>query len=114
MKISKSLLRPLLIIKILRGRTFTGVSNAEISKILNEDPSQVTRALNALIHAGFVERLGNGLYALSSELVGIATQHMRDVNSLQAKINELNQKVEDQGKTPLIRSNHQLESDLGA
>lgn len=112
MKVSPSQLRPLLIIKVLRGRSFTGVSNSEIAKVLNEDPSQTIRALNVLIHAGFAEQLSNGFYALSSEVIGIATQHMRDVNSMQAKINELNQEIDNTSKAPLILSNHQLNATL--
>lgn len=90
MAVSQSQLRPLLIIKVLRGKSFTGVSNKEIAIALNVDQSQTIRALNVLIHAGFVEKLSNGLYALSTEMLNIATRHAREVQAINAKIQEIN------------------------
>lgn len=90
MSISKSQLRPLLILKALKGRSFTGMSNSEIADLLGEDRSQISRSLNVLIHTGFVEQLSNDLYALSTEMLSIATQHAREVQAINAKIQEIN------------------------
>lgn len=90
LQVSRSQLRPLLIIKALRGRSFTGMSNAELTLKLDEHKSNISRALDVLIHAGFVEQLENGLYALSTEILSIATQHAREVNNINLKIQEIN------------------------
>lgn len=91
MKVSQSQLRPLLIIKAMKGRGFTGVSNKELSEKLNEPPSAISRTINVLERAGFVERLDNGLYALSVEMLNIATSHAREVQTINAKLAEINQ-----------------------
>lgn len=93
MSVSQSQLRPLLIIKAMKGRSFTGISNKELADTLNEDPSQITRALATLIHAGFVEQLDNNLYALSTEILAIAQRHTREVTGINSKIQEISQKA---------------------
>ncbi|PWD89576.1 IclR family transcriptional regulator [Ignatzschineria cameli] len=90
MTISKSQLRPLLIIEALKGRSFTGMSNSEIASVIGEDRSQVARSLHVLIHAGFVEQLPNELYALSTKILNIATSHAREVQAINQKLAEIN------------------------
>ncbi|UNM95689.1 MarR family transcriptional regulator [Ignatzschineria rhizosphaerae] len=89
-EVSQSQLRPLLIIKAMKGRSFTGISNVEIASKIGSTPSSVSRAINVLIHAGFVEQLDNGLYALSTEALNIATSHAREVQAINAKLAEIN------------------------
>lgn len=91
MSISQSQLRPLLIIKEMKGRSFTGISNVELAKKLKTTPSSITRSINVLVHVGLVERLSNGLYALSTEMLNIATNHAREVAAINAKLAEINQ-----------------------
>lgn len=91
MKVSDSQLRPLLIIKEMKGRSFTGISNVELANKLKTTPSSISRSINVLVHAGFVEQLSNGLYALSTEILNIATHHAREVQTINAKLAEINQ-----------------------
>ncbi|MDE4029510.1 helix-turn-helix domain-containing protein, partial [Glaesserella parasuis] len=58
--------RALRILKALKGRTLTGLSNKELADRLNESPVNITRSLQALIAEGLVVKLEEtGRFALS-------------------------------------------------
>jgi len=85
--------RALRVLKALKGATFTGISNSEIAKAINESPSNVTRSLDVLIAEGFVLRLDNGRFAHSVALLQIAQAHADHTARLQARMTETTQRI---------------------
>jgi DNA-binding IclR family transcriptional regulator len=85
--------RALRVLKALKGATFTGVSNGELAKALNESPSNITRSLEVLIQEGFVVRLDNGRFAHSIALLQIAQAHADHTARLQQRMSETAQRI---------------------
>lgn len=88
---SKSAEKVLTTLKALRGHTLTGVSVSELAKTTGETPSQVCRYLATLVGQGFVRQDDNGLYYLSVAFVQFATDHQKEMELAQARINEIRQ-----------------------
>ncbi|CAM2820484.1 helix-turn-helix domain-containing protein [Glaesserella parasuis] len=86
--------RALRILKALKGRTLTGLSNKELADRLNESPVNITRSLQALIAEGLVVKLEEtGRFALSIQMLQIAVTHQRDTEKMQARMAEMDQRV---------------------
>jgi DNA-binding IclR family transcriptional regulator len=85
--------RVLQILMAMRGTTFTGVSNIELSKATGEAPPNITRALQVLVDEGFVTRLDNGRYAHSISLLQIAQAHASHTLRLQERMTETSQRI---------------------
>lgn len=81
------------ILKALKGVSLTGISNVDLAKNLNESPANITRAAQALIDEGMIIKLDNGRYALSIQMLQIATSHSLEMSSMTNKLNEINQRV---------------------
>ena len=89
----KSAEKILKVLKALSGHSLKGISNQELSKQLDESPSQITRALKTLVSEGFAQQLGDGSYALGNKLVSMAHAHAEEINRAQNNINEHVQRV---------------------
>jgi DNA-binding IclR family transcriptional regulator len=85
--------RAMRIIKLLKGRSFTGMSNNEIAQAIKESPANVTRACQSMIDEGFVEKLSNGRFALSTTMLQIAVAHQREMSGVIDRVGEINQRV---------------------
>ncbi|RLM23639.1 IclR family transcriptional regulator [Brenneria alni] len=85
--------RILRVLKALRGHTLNGVSNSDLAKSLNESPANINRALNTLIDEGLAQKLDNGRFALSVQVLQIAVAHSNEIARAQGRIDELNQRV---------------------
>lgn len=86
--------RALRIIKALKGRTLTGLSNKELAEALNESPVNITRALKVLIEEGMVEKSEEtGRFSLSILTLRIAETHRRETEKMQARMMEMDQRV---------------------
>lgn len=92
-KPNQSALRILEIIKLMKGRSLTGLSNGEIAKALATSPQNVSRDLATLVEAGFAAKLDGDRYALSVAVLQIAVAHQLEVQAAQQKIDELSQRV---------------------
>ncbi|AFJ01986.1 Transcriptional regulator, IclR family [Methylophaga frappieri] len=88
-----SLSRGLRVIKAMSGHTLDGVSNGELAKALNESPSAITRTLQTLIEEGFAIKLDNGRFALSIQMLQIATRHTTEFERAAQRMAELNQRI---------------------
>jgi DNA-binding IclR family transcriptional regulator len=89
----KSALRTLEILKLLKGRSLTGLSNGEIAKALATTPQKICVDLATLAEAGFVAKLENDRYALSVALLQIAVAHQLEMQKAQERLAELSQRV---------------------
>lgn len=85
--------RSLRVLKALKGHTITGLSNVELARALGESPTNMTRALQALIDEGLAVKLENGRFAHSVAMLQIAQAHVEHVAKLQARIGEMNQRI---------------------
>lgn len=85
--------RILRVLKALRGHTLNGVSNSDLAKSLGESPANINRALNTLIEEGLAQKLDNGRFALSVQVLQIAVAHSNEIARAQSRIDELNQRV---------------------
>jgi DNA-binding IclR family transcriptional regulator len=85
--------RTLKILKLLKGKSLTGLSNNDIAQAIKESPANVTRACQALIEEGLVEKMPNGRFALSTGMLQIAVAHQREMVGGMDRINEINQRV---------------------
>lgn len=73
--INKSALVVLKVFEAMKGKSLKGCSNGELALAVNDSPANVTRALNTLIQAGFVEKWDDGLFRYSSLMLEIAHAH---------------------------------------
>ena len=86
-------LRVLTVLKALKGHSFTGISNKELSDELGISATNISRDLADLIQAGLVIKLDNGRYAHSVQMLQIAQSYSNQVARLQSQINETNQRI---------------------
>lgn len=89
----KSAEKVLKVLKALRGHSLQGVSNQELSRKLNESPSQIYRALQTLIAEGLVKKEENDLYTLGTAIVQIAKAHDSEIERAKARIAEIEQRT---------------------
>ena len=80
--------RALRIIKALKGKSTSGVSNKALAEALDESPVNIA----ILVDEGFVTRLDNGLYALSIQLTQIAMSHLSEIDKAQSRLDQLKQR----------------------
>ena len=85
--------RILRVLKALKGASLTGRSNSELAKALDESPANINRALNTLIEEGLAQKLDNGRFALSIQLLQIALAHSNEMARAQGRIDEMNQRI---------------------
>ena len=85
--------RTLKILKLLKGKSLTGLSNNDIAKAINDSQANVTRACQVLVEEGLAEKLSNGRFALSTGMLQIAVAHQREMVGGMDRINEINQRV---------------------
>lgn len=90
---AESTIRTLKIIKIMAGKSLTGMPLKAIAKAANNTPVNCHRSLADLIQEGFVIQLDNQNYALSTACLGIATAHQLEIGQAQDRINSINQRV---------------------
>ena len=81
------------ILKALKGVSLTGISNIDLAKNLNESPANITRAAQALIDEGMIIKLDNGRYALSIQMLQIATSHSLEISNMTNKLSEMSQRI---------------------
>lgn len=85
----KSAEKVLIILKAMRGHTLTGISLSQLVEKLGEKPSQVYRGLQTLMKQGFVQQDQHDLYYLSTAFVAIAKAHDKELEIVQARIDEV-------------------------
>jgi DNA-binding IclR family transcriptional regulator len=85
--------RTLKIIKILKGKSMTGLSNNDIAKAINDSPVNVTRACQVLIDEGLVEKTLTGRFVLGMSMLQIAVAHQREMSGVIDRVHEINQRV---------------------
>ncbi len=90
---STSAKRTLKILKALKGHTLNGLSNNDLARIVNDTPSNITRALDTLITEGLVEKKETGRFSLSIQTLQIAVSHLEEMDKVKRKADELNQRV---------------------
>lgn len=93
MATSKKGSRVLKVFKALEAHPIIGLSNKEIADGLGLTPTQVSRDLDDLIAEGLVTKLDNGNFAYSIKTLQIAERFRRQHENMQAKLAELNQRV---------------------
>jgi len=85
---SSSTQRACRVLKALRGHTLNGVSNIDLSKQLNESPTNITRALQDLMAEDLVVKLDNGNFAHGRQTEQIALAHLQALQQAQARVQE--------------------------
>ncbi|XXQ69016.1 helix-turn-helix domain-containing protein [Neisseriaceae bacterium B1] len=93
MATSKKGSRVLKVFKALEAHPIIGLGNKEIADGLGLTPTQVSRDLEDLIAEGLVTKLDNGNFAYSMKTLQIAERFRQQHESMQAKLAELNQRV---------------------
>jgi DNA-binding IclR family transcriptional regulator len=86
-------LRLLKIIKLLKGRSLTGLSHTEIAQALATPKPTISRDLATLVQEGFVTKLESDRYALSVAMLAIAEAHRMEMERARQRIQELEQRV---------------------
>ncbi|MBP5958170.1 helix-turn-helix domain-containing protein [Pseudomonas anatoliensis] len=85
--------RVLRVLKALKGHTVTGLSNAELALLTQDSPSNVTRAMQALIEEGLALKLDNGRFAHSVGVLQIAQAHAEHMARVTGRMQEINQLI---------------------
>lgn len=92
-RVSESAIKVLRVMKALKGRTISGLSNGELAKALDESPATINRCLNTLIAEGLATKRDDGRFALSVAMLQIAVAHANEMTTAQSRIDEINQRV---------------------
>ncbi|WP_339665833.1 helix-turn-helix domain-containing protein [uncultured Pseudomonas sp.] len=90
---SESGARVLRVMKALKGHTLNGLSNGELAKALGETPATINRCINTLIAEGLASQLDTGRFAPGMQLLQIAQATANELDSAQARIREINQRM---------------------
>lgn len=91
---TNSAVRVLRIIKALKGKSLTGLSNKALAEGLAESPVNISRAVATLINEGFVVKLDTGNFALSTQVLQIAFRHSKEISATVERIQELEQRIQ--------------------
>ena len=85
--------RVLRVFMALKGHTITGLSNAELAQLVQDSPSNITRAMQTLIEEGMALKLDNGRFAHSVGVLQIAQAHAEHMARLTNRMQEINQRI---------------------
>ena len=86
--------RVLKVLKAMKAHPLIGISNKELADALNISPASVSRDLDDLIAEGLVQKLDNGRYGYSVQMLRIAERYRRDNELMRQRMNELEQRVD--------------------
>ncbi|AAP96320.1 IclR family transcriptional regulator [[Haemophilus] ducreyi] len=86
--------RALRILKALKGRSLTGLTNKELCEAIGETPVNVTRAIAFLEAEGFVQRLNTGAYGLSYQILQIAVSHETEMQKASERLAQVRARVQ--------------------
>lgn len=92
-KPNASALRCLEILKLLKGRSLTGLTTSDIARALAISLSTASRDLATLVASGLVAQLDGDKYALSVAMLGIAEAHRLEMARARSRVDELDQRV---------------------
>lgn len=86
--------RVLKVLKALKAHPLVGISNKELADALNLSPAYVSRDLDDLIEEGLVQKLDNGRYSYSVQMLRIAERYRRDDEVMRQRMDELALRVD--------------------
>ena len=86
--------RILKVLKALKAHPLVGISNKEIADALNMSPVYVSRDLEDLIAEGLVQKLDNGRYGYSVQMLQIAERYRRDEERMRQRMDETRARVD--------------------
>jgi len=86
--------RILKVLKALKAHPLVGISNKDIADALNISPVYVSRDLDDLIAEGLVQRLDNGRFGYSVQMLQIAERYHRDEMMIRQRMDELGMRVD--------------------
>ena len=86
--------RILKVLKALKAHPLVGISNKEIADALNMSPVYVSRDLDDLIAEGLVQKLDNGRYGYSVQMLQIAERYRRDDERMRQRADEMRHRVD--------------------
>lgn len=88
--ISDAQQRILQLLRCLAGNEIEGLAPGDVAKLNQCSPSQVTRDLANLKHAGMAEQLpATGRWRLGPDVVQIALRHMTALDRAQTRLDEI-------------------------
>lgn len=86
--------RALNILKVLKGKSLTGLTNKELSQAINDSAVNTTRAVAILVQEGFVQKLETERYALSYQFLQIAVAHESEMQKAAERLAEIRSRVQ--------------------
>ncbi|GFM37707.1 helix-turn-helix domain-containing protein [Desulfovibrio psychrotolerans] len=86
-------LRCLRIVEMMAGRVLDGLSNKDLADALRCPPPTVSRDLDTLMRAGWVQRLETGRWSLTPRPLQVAQAYSNHVTRTTTRIAELNQRI---------------------
>lgn len=92
-RISTAGTKALRVMKALGGHSLEGLTNVELAKSLDETASSINRSLETLIHEGIAEKLSNGKFALSVQILGLAHRHAAEIEPAKQSIEDLQGRI---------------------
>jgi DNA-binding IclR family transcriptional regulator len=81
------------IVEIMAGRVLDGLSNKELADALHSPPPTISRDLKTLQDIGWVQRLENGRWSLTTQPLKVAQAYSNHVTRTTTRIAELNQRI---------------------
>jgi len=87
-------LRAFAIVEQLVGRTFEGMTAAELAERLGCPRTNINRDLGALVDAGWAEQLPSGRYSVTPRLVGLLKAYNINMSRAQDRIDQFQHRSE--------------------
>ena len=85
--------RVLKVLKAMKAHPLVGISNKDIADTLGLSPVCVSRDLEDLVAEGFVQKLDNGRYGYSVQMLQIAERYHRDDERMRQRMDETRARV---------------------
>lgn len=89
MKLSDSQQRLLSVLKALAGHEISGLTNAQVARMVKTSESRSHGDLNNLKEQGLAEQLHDGKWRLGTEIVQIAVAHQEGLQAIERKLAEV-------------------------
>ncbi len=78
----------------LAGKELTGLSNAELARLLKTSESRMISDTRNMEHAGFIERLHGGKWRLAPRVVQIAQAHKDGLEQVRLQLIEVERRYD--------------------
>jgi DNA-binding IclR family transcriptional regulator len=90
---SKAVKRSHMIVELLAGRYFDGLSNKELAGLLKVSAANISRDLSQLADLGYARKLENGRWGLTTRPLAVMQSYITHYNNIEARMKETGRNI---------------------